>query len=58
MTAEQIMRNSVMWDMWHIAAHDCYWAIYCATDNANWLESGVLDEGTLRAQDIMREVTK
>ena len=37
---------------------NCDCAIYFTTDLRDWRESGVLYEDTLRAQDIMREVTK
>ena len=58
MTAEQIMRNSVMWKTWSSTAIDGHCAIWFVTDPRDWRESRVLYEDTLRAQDIMGEVTK
>ena len=58
MTAWQIMDNSTEWRMWHRAAWNCDIAIYYATDPADYWESGVLCEDTLRARGFMAEVMK
>ena len=58
MTAEQIMNNNADVKTWGRTALRCHCAVYFVTDNADWLESGVIGEDTLKAQDIMGEVTK
>ena len=58
MTAEEIMNRDAEWKTWRRTASDCYDAIYPVTDLADWWESLVLGEDTLRAQDIMREAIK
>ena len=58
MTAKQIMNESAMWATWSRTVWDCFWATRDSTDYADWLESRVIYEDTLRAQDIMAEVTK
>ena len=51
---ERARRNTLERSAW-----DCHYAIYCATDNADWLESRVLvRENTLDAKAIMAEAMK
>ena len=52
------MNDYAEWATWYNTAWDCHCAIYFTTDNANWLESVVIGENTLRAQAIMREAMK
>ena len=58
MKAHQIMNYHARWQTWFRTVYDCDWAICFTTDNADWLESGVLCEGTLNARAIMEEVMK
>ena len=56
MTASEIMNNDARWETVEMTAWDYDDAIYPATDNADWRESGVLQEDTLNAQGVMEEV--
>ena len=58
MDARQIMNDYAVWWTWYSAAHDCDHATHNATDFDDWLESGVLYEGTLNAWGIMEEAMK
>lgn len=58
MKAYQIMDDSTEWRMWHNTAWNCDYAIYYATDSADWRESWVIGEDTLDAEGFMEEVTK
>ena len=58
MTAEDIMSFNADRETQCKTVWNCDCAIYFTTDLRDWRESGVLYEDTLRAQDIMREVTK
>ena len=57
-SAQQIMNERARRNTLERSAWDCHCAIYFTTDNANWLESVVIGENTLRAQAIMREAMK
>ena len=58
MKAYQIMNDHAKWQTLERSALDCYWASLNVTDYADWLESEVLYEDTLRAHDFMAEVIK
>ena len=58
MTAKQIIYNSVTWKTLGMTVFDCNDATHNATDFDDWLESGVLYEGTLGEEDFMAEVIK
>ena len=58
MKAWQIMDNAARRNTLERSAWNCHWAILNVTDYDDWLESLVLGEDTLRAQDIMAEVIK
>ena len=58
-TAEQIMNDHAdVRATWGRTALRCHCAIYPVTDNADWLESGVIGEDTLNAEGFMAEATK
>ena len=58
MMAYHIMDGEVKWKTWSSTAIDGHYAIYYATDRADWRESGVLIEDTLNAHDFMQEATR
>ena len=58
MTAEDIMSFNAERETQYKTVWNCDYSIFNVTDLADWWESLVLGEDTLRAQDIMGEATK
>ena len=58
LSAKQIMNDYAESATWGRTALRCHCAIYFATDNADWRESGVIGEDTLDAGGFMAEAMK